>query len=94
MSVLLPEGISSLNDIPYTLHHAIMAGFRWCKIQDLPFDEQPPREIWEDDEAMTAHWKKVQADRRAKYGVPGDDDDPGVEGVDYEDNSYSLIASG
>lgn len=45
---------------------------------ELPDDERPPERIWLDDEALSAHWERVEAARKHKYG--GTEAVPAAEG--------------
>lgn len=80
---LFPEGLT-LATLPYTLHDAIKLALYWLSFDELPSDERPPRDIWMDGEAMSDHWRKVERDRKAKYG---DDSGAAVDG-DSSENEY------
>lgn len=41
--------------------------------EELPKEEQPPKEIWFNSEKMSEHWKAVEQRRKEKYGGGQDD---------------------
>lgn len=67
VSALLPEGVRSLADAPYTLHDAIVAALHFLKYEELPKDEQPPKRIWFDNDAMRDWIAHIERVREAKY---------------------------
>lgn len=68
VSSLFPEGITSMRDMPWTLHRAIGMGLSFLRMEELPEDEQPPRNIWFDPDRMDEHWAAVRQRREEKYG--------------------------
>jgi hypothetical protein len=48
----------------------------YISFDELPSDERPPRRIWLDDDALQAHFDRVERDRTAKYGGEGAIEDP------------------
>jgi hypothetical protein len=73
MSLLLPEGVDHLDELPYTIHDHIVTGLSFLRFEELPKDEQPPREIWMEHDLMKQHFKAVEAIRKEKYGLKSDD---------------------
>lgn len=73
MSLLLPRGISHLMDLPYNIFIAVRQALAFLSFEELPTDEQPPREIWLEADEMAKHWKAVKAMRAKKYGTEDDD---------------------
>jgi hypothetical protein len=67
VSALLPEGVRSLADAPYPVHDAIVAALHFLKYEELPKDEQPPKRIWFDGEAMQQWVANVERRRKEKY---------------------------
>lgn len=81
MSVLFPEGVHSLTELPHTTFAAIRNALIFLKFQEMEEDEAPPREIWLDDKRLKAHMEMVKRMRRAKYGGDeGDIRDVPIEG--------------
>jgi hypothetical protein len=70
VSVLLPEGVPLL-DAPWNLVEAINAGLTFLSFMEMGEDEQPPREIWLNGEALTEHFAQVKLRREEKYGIDG-----------------------
>lgn len=79
--MLFPPGIRRLYDLPYVIFDAIRYGLMFLGYEELPKDEQPPRSIWWDGDAMKKWWKAVERKRKAKYGG-GDDGDIGDVPID------------
>lgn len=73
MSLLLPEGIDRLDDLPYTLWNAIRVALGFLNFDELPKDERPPRDIWLDGDEMRKHWTAVERRREEKYGTSSED---------------------
>ncbi len=93
MSQLLPEGIDHLGDAPYTLHNAILIALRILDYEGLPTEERPPKRIWLDNEKLNKHWKQVEATRRKKYGIKGDEDTD-EDDEPMTDNAVELVKRG
>lgn len=72
IATLLPDGLTDLRDIPFTLHDAIVAALYFLGFEELPREERPPKTIWMDNEAMRRWWDEVERTREAKYGGGGD----------------------
>jgi len=61
--------------------------------EHLEDGEQPPRSIWFNEEELSAHFERVKADRKAKYG--GKDDGPGpIEDPVENQAAKGLIVGG
>lgn len=67
MSVLFPEGIRSLADMPYQLHDAISVGLQFLRFTEMEKDESPPRKIWLDQDALAKHFNAVEKRRKEKW---------------------------
>lgn len=65
---LLPEGVAGLWDCPFPLFDAIQRGLLVLGWEELPKDERPPRRMWVDDQALVAHFERVEQERERKYG--------------------------
>ena len=72
VSVLFPEGIDRLDDLPWTHHHIIITGIYRLGFEELDKDERPPRRIWDRNDEMTAWWQMVERNRQEKYGGGSD----------------------
>lgn len=73
MTVLFPDGITRLMDLPYTLFDAINMALDFLKYEELPEDERPPREIWLEPDLMREHVKAIKEIREEKYGLKSKD---------------------
>lgn len=79
MSRLWPEGVDHLAEVPWTWFHAVRLAQVFLSFEELPDDERPPKRIWDDSEALTAHFRWVKQERERKYksgggGSSSDDD--------------------
>jgi len=74
VSELYPEG-RSLLDLPHALFTAIRQGLAFLGFEELPLDEQPPRSIWLDAEALNEHFDEVKR-RRKESASPDPIEDP------------------
>lgn len=63
--------MSSLGDLPHTIHDAIALGLQFLAFQELPKDERPPRSIWFNTKRLEAHFEAVERRRDEKYGADG-----------------------
>lgn len=76
MSHLLPEGIASLRDAPYPLHHAIKRALMFINFEELRPEDVPPRKIWLDDEALKEWFDEVRRSQREGSDRYGGIEDP------------------
>lgn len=75
VSHLLPEGVSSVRDLPYTLHRAIKMALTFLSFEELPPEDMPPRNIWLDGKALNEWFDDVR--QRQKQKMDGREiDDP------------------
>lgn len=73
-SVLLPKGVSSVEDLPADLASALSHAYLILSWQEnLPEDEIPPRWMWHLDWELERHFEEVEIARRQKYGTASDD---------------------
>lgn len=68
VSVLFPEGINRLDDLPWTVHTAIVTGLYYLGFEELDGEERPPKRIWDRPDEMKAWWANVERKRKEKYG--------------------------
>lgn len=71
MSTLLPEGSTSLRDVPYLWLDAVRFALVVLSFDELPSDERPPRRIWRDGERLKEWFDAVNKRREEKYGGDG-----------------------
>jgi hypothetical protein len=79
LSILYPEGIQRLHDLPYTVFDAIKLALVWLGYEELESVDRPPREIWLDNDEMAKWWKAVKRRHRARWGDKSDVDEE-IEG--------------
>lgn len=80
LSLLFPDTITTIRDLPYNIFDAIRLALVWLSFEELESAEKPPKEIWLDGKAMSKWWKAVKKRREDKYsGRPNDDIDGPVE---------------
>lgn len=73
-SSLIPEGFSSIQEIPNDLLMAIDHASRILDWQEnLPEDEMPPHWMWPYEELLNEWFDEVKAKRDEKYGNHGGD---------------------
>lgn len=84
---MLPEGCTRLVDAPWKLHDAIYRALTILSFEDLPEDEQPPENIWDDNRELGRWFKAVKAKREADADPRREIDKP-VQ----NDAARSLIA--
>lgn len=86
VSVLFPEGINRLDDLPWTVSTAITQGLYHLGFEELDPDERPPRRIWNRPDEMTAWWQMVQRKRKEKYSG----DDNGGDGGGHDEQNAAV----
>lgn len=82
VTVLFPQGIRRLYDLPYPLFDAIRYGLMFLSFEELPKDERPPRNIWFDGDEMKKWNVAVERRRKAKFGGGSDEGDIGDVPID------------
>lgn len=73
LDAVLPPGITSLRDCPYTVFEAVRIGMFFLDFDELPSDERPPKRIWLDSKKLEEWFDVVKRRREEKYGSGGDD---------------------
>lgn len=91
VSVLFPEGIDRLDDLPWTFQTAITTGLAYLSFEELPKDERPPKRIWDRPDEMTAWWKMIERQRDEKYGGSGGDSSAAGTHEEKNDMTKDLI---
>jgi hypothetical protein len=66
VSLIFPDGIQRLDELPHTLHTAILVGYHFIGFDELPDDERPPKRIWFDADEMRSWWSFVKRKREAE----------------------------
>jgi hypothetical protein len=74
VSQLLPDGVDSLADCPFTVYEAILVALRILGYEEFPLDERPPRHMWLDAPKLTEWWDTINRARRDKYGLSDNGD--------------------
>lgn len=67
---ILPDGIKSLIDAPWSIVAAIQYAMMIISWHSLPSEEQPPREIWQNDEKIIKWFEAIKRHREGG-GVRG-----------------------
>lgn len=77
ISQLLPPGVT-LKDAPHNVFDFIRQALVFISFEELPKDEQPDKKIWDDPEAIEAHFKEVEKQRKQRTDPkgPGPIEDP------------------
>lgn len=75
-AILLPRGVSSIEDVPADLASAIEHGYKILDWQEnLTEEEMPARWMWHLDWEIEKWFEEVRAVRAAKFGGNSDSDD-------------------
>lgn len=95
VSILFPEGVDRLDDLPYTIHDAITTALLYLGWEELPQDEQPKKRIWDQPEKLKEHFEWVKRKREAEYGGGKDAiKDKPIEGETEDNDAASLLING
>ena len=92
MAALFPPGITSLTELPHTLHDAIVTALQFLAFEELPTEEQPPRAIWLDGKKLKAHFDAVEKRRKEKYDLDGEGKSKEIEDPVQNDAARLLMA--
>jgi hypothetical protein len=84
VSLLLPEGIDHLLDLPHTLFNAVRSALSFLGFEELPNDERPPRDIWLNNKLLREWFKAVQRKRKERMENPEEQIDGDVSENDTE----------
>lgn len=85
---MYPNGFNA-ETVPHDLHNAIDHALRILSwYENLPSDEMPPSWMWCLDWEVDAHFKRVDAERKAKYG--GSESAVDDEDSQWEENVYAA----
>lgn len=94
MSSLFPRGVTSLGDLPFTIHEAIMLGLQFLGFEELPKEDRPDRAIWFDSDKIKAHFDAVEKRREEKYSYDKDGHSKEIENPVENEAAKMLIADG
>lgn len=76
MTILLPFGVTSIVDLPYSVFESLRLALVFISYDELESEERPPKSIWFEPDELKKHWKAVERRRKQKWSAkPGDDDD-------------------
>lgn len=91
VSVLFPEGVNSLTELPHTLFEAIRQALTILRFEEqADEDEIPSREMWLDRKRLKQHMMNVKRARKAKYS--NGDGDIADEPIDGPVEENALMA--
>lgn len=86
---MYPSGVNCVEDLPHDFHGAIEHALRILSWQEnLPSDEMPPRWMWNLEWELDIHFKKVDKQRKIKYGI--DSSSPEEDNEAWEENVYAA----
>ncbi len=92
MSSLFPKGITSLGDLPFHIHEAIVVALQFLSWEELPKDERPKRAIWFDQDKLKAHFEAVEKRREEKYSYDKSGQSQEIEDPVENEAAQMLIA--
>jgi hypothetical protein len=79
LSLLLPEDIENIHDLPYIYFDAIKLALVWLSYEELESEDRPPSHIWLEPKLMKKWFKAVRKRQKAKWGLK-DDIDSEIDG--------------
>jgi hypothetical protein len=94
VSSLFPRGVTSLGDLPFTIHEAIVQALQFLAFEEMPKDERPKRAIWLDPERLKKHFEAVEKRREEKYSYDKDGQSQAIEDPVENEAAKMLIADG
>lgn len=71
---LLPEGVTSVRELPHTVFNAVVEALVFLGFDELAPEDRPPKRIWRDGKKLNAWFDEVR--RRWKGDRGGEIDDP------------------
>jgi hypothetical protein len=90
-SLLLPDGIDHLADLPSQLFDAVRFALGFLSFDELPKDERPPRNIWMDGPELRKWFKAVERRREEKFGLSKDDMSDQIDGPVEENDVEGIL---
>lgn len=94
MSSLFPKGVTSLGDLPFHIHDAIVMALQFLSFEELPKDERPKKAIWMDEEKLHAHFDAVDKRREEKYGTDKDGQSQAIDDPVENQAAKMLVSEG
>ena len=64
--LLFPPGCSDIRELPAQLFDAIRTSLMFLGFEEMPEEDSPPKRIWLDNDALTAHFAQLKAKRKAE----------------------------
>lgn len=58
---IMPQGITTLRELPYPLFNAVRVGMLYLGFEELSREDQPPRRIWQDSDALKVWFDDVRS---------------------------------
>lgn len=94
MSSLFPRGVTSLGDLPHTIHEAIVLALQFLRFEEMPKEDRPPRAIWFDGEKLQEHFAAVDKRNEEKYSTDKDGNSQAIEDPVQNEAAKLLISDG
>lgn len=94
MSSLFPRGVTSLGDLPFTIHDAIVQALQFLAFEEMPKDERPKKTIWFDPEKLKKHFEAVEKRREEKHTYDEKGQSQAIEDPVENQAAKMLIADG
>lgn len=86
VSQLLPEWCRNIQDAPWVLFDAIRTALMFCKFEELPEKEVPPKRIWLDGDKLNDWFRMVKRRREEEMRGDGGSSDSSYEDGGMETN--------
>lgn len=76
--MLFPEGVTDISELAYPLFLAIRRALIFLSFEEMPKEDQPPKRIWLDNDALSEHFARLERDRKegSKPGIEGPIEEP------------------
>lgn len=89
MSLIFPDGITTIHDLPYTYFDAIRTALSFLSFDELPKDERPKRDIWMEPDLLKEHFKAVERRREEKFGKSNSSSE--IDGPVSENDTEAIL---
>lgn len=80
LSLLLPDDITTIHELPYNIFDAIKLALVWLSYEELESQDRPPKSIWLDGKQLAKHFKAVRRRQKQRWGIKDDDIDTEIDG--------------
>jgi hypothetical protein len=76
--LLFPPGCDDIRELPAPLFEAIKVSLIYLGFEEMPLEDQPPKKIWQDNDALKQHFEMLKQKRKqeASTTVEGPIEDP------------------